>query len=157
MLRIQNGGTVQVVDRRNILKAITLSAFSTVYLTNLSFPKPQRKVMPGKETKIFDPADGFAPLTDAFILTDSSVVKRGNRWWMYLAGRAMNRASIELFSASLPAGAPLAAIGWTLTARSDDKTKIADLAGHGDSKTWDLKGGRHCPSFVRGWDPQRKA
>ena len=113
--------------------------------------------MLGKETKIFDPADGFAPLTDALVLTDSSVVKRGNRWWMYLAGRAMNRESIELFSASLLEGAPFAAAGWTLTARGDDGTKIADLSGHQNSKAWDLKGGRHCPAYVRGWDPQRKA
>ena len=42
----------------------------------------EEKIMLGKETKIFDPADGFAPLTDALVLTDSSVVKRGNRWWM---------------------------------------------------------------------------
>jgi hypothetical protein len=113
--------------------------------------------MTAKETKIFDPADGFTPLTDTLTLTDSSVAKRSNRWWMYLAGRAMNRESIELFSASLPEGAPLAATGWSPTARSDDRTKIADLAGHQSSKAWDLKGGRHCPSYVRGWNPERNA
>ena len=85
--------------------------------------------MRGTETKIFDPADGFAPLTDIFILTDASVVKRDNRWWMYLAGRGWNRVSIELFSASLPEGSPLAARGWQLTSQSGDHTKIADLAG----------------------------
>jgi hypothetical protein len=145
-----------VINRRDMLKGITLSALSAVDIRNISFQKPQKKIMPGKETKIFDPANGFGPLTDVYILTDASVVKRGNRWWMYLAGRAMNRMSIELFSASLPEGAPLAATGWTPTARSDDKTKIADLAGHENSKAWDLRGGRHCPSYVRGWDPQRK-
>jgi hypothetical protein len=113
--------------------------------------------MRARETKIFDPADGFAPLTDVEEVTDASVVKRGNRWWMYLAGQAAGRASIELFSASLPVGAPLAATGWTLTAQSDDPAKIADLAGHERSGVWDLKGGRHCPSYVRGWDPQRDA
>lgn len=113
--------------------------------------------MPARETKIFDPADGFAPITDALILTDSSVVKRGDRWWMYLAGRAMGRESIQLFSASLPEGAPLSATGWQVTARSDDASKIADLAPHERSKGWDLKGGRHCPSYVRGWDPDRGA
>src|SRR6266496_1737002 len=126
-----------MINRRSILKSITLSAFSGLPFADFSFPMLQKKIMPGKETKIFDPADGFAPLTDAFIITDASVVKRGNRWWMYLAGRAMNRVSIQLFSAALPEGAPLATTGWTLTAKSDDKTKIADLAGQEISKAWD--------------------
>ena len=145
-----------MVSRRSMSKGLIFSAFSAVCMSDLSFPKLQKKIMQGTETKIFDPADGFAPLTDTFILTDASVVKRGNRWWMYLAGRALNRASIELFSASLPEGAPLAAKGWKLTSQSGDHTKIADLAGHESSKAWDLNGGRHCPSYVRGWDPQRK-
>jgi hypothetical protein len=33
--------------------------------------------MAGKETKIFDPADGFAPLTDVWTVTDSSLVDCG--------------------------------------------------------------------------------
>jgi hypothetical protein len=84
------------------------------------------------------------------------VTKRDNRWWIYLAGRALNRESIELFSASLPPGAPLSASGWTLTADPKDKTRIADLASHTASKAWDLKGGRHCPAYVKGWDPVRR-
>lgn len=107
-----------------------------------------------KETKIFDPADGFAPLTDPLVATDSSVVKRGDRWWMYLAGKVKNRESIQLFSASLPAGAPLAATGWTLTSDSNEPTKVAMLARQEASRSWDLKGGRHCPCYVRGWDPK---
>jgi hypothetical protein len=39
------------------------------------------------ETKIFDPADGFAPFVDPIVVTDASVAKRGNQWWLYL-GRA---------------------------------------------------------------------
>ena len=143
-----------MITRRSVLKGITLSGLNAVYFTSLNFPPFQKKMMPGKETKIFDPADGFAPITDTVILTDASVALRGNRWWMYLAGRAMNRESIQLFSASLPEDAPLTATGWKLTAKSDDETKIADLAGQEISKTWDLKGGRHCPSYVRGWDPR---
>jgi hypothetical protein len=76
---------------------------------------------------------------------------------MYLAGRATGRESTQLFSASLPEGAPLAATGWQLTARNDDRTRIADLAPQDISQAWDLRGGRHCPSYVRGWDPQRQA
>ncbi|HEU4387328.1 MAG TPA: hypothetical protein VFV34_05990 [Blastocatellia bacterium] len=113
--------------------------------------------MPGKETKIFDPADGYAPLTDAFAITDSTVVKRDNRWWMYLGGVARGKPATQLFSASLPEGAPLAATGWRVTPDSTDKTRIGLLAGQENSKAWDMKGGRHCPSYVRGWDPLRRA
>jgi hypothetical protein len=107
------------------------------------------------ETKIFDPKDGFAPLADPIVVTDATVTKRGNRWWMYVAGKVMGREAIQLFSASLPEGAPLAATGWTLTRDRDDPTRVAMLAGQEASMSWDLKGGRHCPSYVKGWDPQR--
>jgi hypothetical protein len=146
-----------MISRRAILKGLAISGLGGFRLAEPCFANLQSKQMPNKETKIFDPADGFAPITDVFILTDSTVTKRDNRWWMYLAGRAQNRESIELFSASLPPGAPLAATGWTLTSNQNDKTKIADLAGHEASKAWDLKGGRHCPSYVKGWDPNRRA
>lgn len=111
----------------------------------------------GKETKIFDPAEGFAPLTDALVVTDSTVVKRGNRWWMYLAGKRNDKSAIHLFSASLPEGAPLAATGWTITRDHADATKIGLLAEYEVSRAWDWAGGRHCPSYVKGWDPQRGA
>jgi len=107
------------------------------------------------ETKIFDPADGFAPFANVVEITDASVVKRGNRWWMYTAGGITGLPGIQLSSASLPEGAPLSATGWKLTADPTDLTKIAPLAGQEHSQAWDLQGGRHCPSYVRGWDPQR--
>ena len=146
-----------MMTRRTILKGLAISGLSTLGLSNSSFAAFQNNPMSNKETKIFDPADGFGPITDVFILTDATVTKRDNRWWMYLAGRAQNRESIELFSASLPVGAPLSPGGWTLTTNQTDKTRIADLAGHEASKAWDLKGGRHCPSYVKGWDPIRRA
>ena len=98
--------------------------------------------MTGKEIKIFDPADGFAPFTDPIELTDSTVAKRGERWWMYLAGEVRGHEGIQLFSASLPEGTPLASQGWALTPSREDPTRIALLAGHESSKAWDLKGGR---------------
>jgi hypothetical protein len=109
----------------------------------------------GRETKIFDPADGFAPVADPLVVTDASVAKRGDRWWMYVGGKVKGKEGIQLFSASLREGAELAATGWTLTPDRDDPTKVAMLAGQEASRAWDLKGGRHCPSYVKGWDPQR--
>jgi hypothetical protein len=109
-----------------------------------------------RETKIFDPADGFAPLSDPEVITDCTVAKRGDRWWMYLAGRVKDKEGLHLLSASLPEGAPLAASGWELTADGGDPTRIAILAGYDSSQAWDLAGGRHCPSYVKGWDPQRR-
>src|SRR5262252_4323193 len=85
-----------MVTRRTILKGIAISALGGLRLDasplDVSpFDRFQSKPVEPKETKIFDPADGFGPLTDVYILTDSTVVKRDNRWWMYLAGRAQNR------------------------------------------------------------------
>jgi hypothetical protein len=90
--------------------------------------------MNAKEIKIFDPADGFAPFTDPIELTDSTVAKRGDRWWMYLAGEVSGHAGIQLFSASLPRGAPLTSQGWLLTPDSDDPTHVALLPGMSPAK-----------------------
>jgi hypothetical protein len=146
-----------MINRRSVLKGIALTALGGLPFSDRSFATPQGKTVTAKETKIFDPADGFAPLTDPLTLTDATVAKRGNRWWMYLAGRAKSQSGLQMFSASLPDGAPLSATGWMLTTDANDKTKLAALAGQDMSKAWDLKGGRHCPSYVRGWDPQRRA
>jgi hypothetical protein len=145
-----------MINRRIVLKGIALSAFSRLHFKNLGFANSQRKFTPGKATKIFDPADGFAPLTDPISITDCTVAKRDNRWWMYMGGRVKAKPGIYLFSASLPEGAPLAATGWTVTPDRNDRTKVAYLAGQENSKAWDLKGGRHCPAYVKGWDPQRQ-
>ncbi len=108
-----------------------------------------------RETKLFDPADGFGPLKNLYVATDGTLAKRGDQWWMYLAGKATDQPSIQLFSASLPEGAPLAARGWTLTPEHNHPSRIALLAKQEKSAAWDLKGGRHCPSYVKGWDPER--
>lgn len=112
--------------------------------------------MERRETKIFDPADGFTPVMDLAEITDATVAKRGNQWWMYAAGQVAGRMETELFSASLAPGKPLGAAGWKLTAKPENAESIALLAGHALGVTWDLKGGRHCPAYVRGWDPERR-
>src|SRR5580704_10717363 len=106
------------------------------------------------ETKIFDPRD---PATGSAgdELLDSSVVHRDGRWWLFLAGQAQAQGAPDIFSASLPEGAPLSVNGWKLT--RDASKALIPLASRKSSAAWDANGGRHCPSYVRGFDPQRNA
>jgi hypothetical protein len=104
-------------------------------------PAPVRILNP---TKVFDPADGFAPLTDPGHVTDATITHRDGRRWMYLAGTVLGKPGIHRFSALLAPKAPLAATGWTLTPGKHDRVKIALLAGYDASHLWDLKGCRHC-------------
>ena len=104
------------------------------------------------ETKTFDPADGFAPLTDVKEVTDPTVFKLGDRWCMCVATEVANRPGIQLATASLPERAPLSSSGWKLTAEGHNATRIAVLPQE-RSVAWDLGGGRHCPSYAKGWDP----
>jgi hypothetical protein len=104
------------------------------------------------ETKIFDPRDGSTGSAGEEV-SDSTVIKRGNRWWMFLAGQAHGFGPTDIFSASLPANAPLSAAGWQLT--RDVTGELQPAATRSLSQPWDGNGGRHCPSYVRGFDPQR--
>jgi hypothetical protein len=107
------------------------------------------------ETKVFDPANAFSPITDLLEVTDPALAKRGEQWWLYGAGQVAGKPGIQLVSASLPAGAPLSAAGWVLTPDAHDRQQVAVLAGQERSQAWDLAGGRHCPCYVKGWDPDR--
>ena len=109
--------------------------------------------MRGREWKIFDPNDPSTGLNGAELL-DSSVVRRDDRWWMYLAGQAAGYGPPEIYSASLAAGAPLSAAGWTPTRAADGQ--LIPVAGRDASGMWDGDGGRHCPSYVKGWDPGKR-
>jgi hypothetical protein len=104
------------------------------------------------ESKIFDPRD---PATGSYgaELLDSSVVQRGSQWWMYLAGQPAGYGPTDIFSASLIPGAALSAVGWTPTRSADGK--LIPLAGRSSSHAWDGDGGRHCPSYVKGWDARK--
>ena len=70
---------------------------------------------------------------------------------MFLAGQAAGYGPTELYSASLAPQAPLASTGWMLA--RNPAGDLAPVAGRSRSGNWDGKGGRHCPSYVRGWDP----
>ena len=94
------------------------------------------------------------PQAAARKVLDASVVRRGDRWWMYLAGQPGGYGATQLFSASLDPGAPLSALGWKLT--RNEAGELAPVAGQNLSRPWDGNGGRHCPSYVKGWDPHKR-
>lgn len=99
------------------------------------------------EIKIFDPRDPSTGSNGAELL-DASVVRRGEQWWMYLAGQADGYGATDIYSATLPEGAPLSGTGWKVTSGA--------VAGRSSSAAWDGNGGRHCPSYVKGWDPSKR-
>ena len=113
---------------------------------------PSRKPVSGPELKIFDPRDASTG-SDGVELSDSSVVQRNQQWWMYLAGQPGGFGATEIYSASLATGAPLSATGWKLTRGTTGE--LAPVSGRQHSGAWDGKGGRHCPSCARGWDPTK--
>ena len=120
-----------------------------IYLRRLSF----KRHLKGTESKVLDPRDASTGLAGAELL-DPSLAKRGEQWWMYLAGQAHGHGPTEIYSASLPRKAALSATGWNLT--RDAEGQLEPLAGRSFSGPWDGKGGRHCPSYVKGWDPHKR-
>jgi hypothetical protein len=102
------------------------------------------------EQKIFDPRDTLTNPQGAELL-DATVCQRGDQWWLYLAGQTRENPATDIFSASLPPGARLSAVGWKPTI--DREGRLIPAASHKNSEPWDGKGGRHCPSWVTGVDP----
>jgi hypothetical protein len=111
-----------------------------------------RRPQLGTEVKIFDPRDSSTGSSGVELL-DASLVRRGEQWWLYLAGQADGYGATDIYSASLPPAVPLSATGWKLT--RDAVGKLAPVAGRSLSWAWDARGGRHCPSYVKGWDPTK--
>jgi hypothetical protein len=131
------------VSLQAFLPATRLIALPTKTLV----PRPVRK------TKIFDSSEGFGPITNLGGLTDATLAKRGDQWWLYLAGLDRKKWTLNLWSASLPAGSPLESVGWTITTVPNDPQSALELVPSSEPGSWDGSGGRHCPSYVRGWDP----
>lgn len=107
----------------------------------------------GTAYKIFDPRDGSLATTGDELL-DASVAQRNGAWWMRLAGQAHGQGAPNLFSATLPEGVPLSAQGWF--PERDASGELRPLAGNRRSKVWDERGGRHCPAYVKGWNPAKE-
>ncbi len=109
---------------------------------------------PPTEVKIFDPRDP-STASEGSELLDASVVQRGEQWCMYLAGQAHGFGATDLYAAYLPPGAPLSATGWR--PKRGSAGELSPLAGRSRSRAWDGDGGRHCPSYVKGWDVHKRA
>ena len=108
-----------------------------------------RMLGPATEVKIFDPRDPSSGSGGAELL-DGSVAQRDDQWWLYLAGQAHGCGATDIYSASLPSSAPLRATGWKLTRNGTGE--LQPVSGRSLSRSWDGNGGRHCPSYVKGWD-----
>ncbi|HVY94525.1 MAG TPA: hypothetical protein VHA14_17305, partial [Bryobacteraceae bacterium] len=132
--------------RKEKTRARIISLMSSAF----GLPGP---LIPAKETKIFDPFD-LATGSGGSEVLDPSVVFRDGCWWMFLAGQAEGYGPPELFSAALPPGASLSEVGWKLT--RDAGGILTPLARRDASQPWDGNGGRHCPSYVKGWDSRKK-
>ena len=106
----------------------------------------------GSETKIIDPRDPSTGSKGAE-LVDPCLVKRDDQWWLYLAGQEHGYGATDIYCASLAPGATLSPYGWKITRGvAGDLTPVA---GRSVSSAWDGRGGRHCPSYVKGFDPLR--
>lgn len=106
-----------------------------------------------KYTTLFDDGKGYGSMASLKTFTDCTAVKRGNQWWMFACGEETASSEINLYSASLTPGVALSAEGWKITPDDADPSRPALLASKTVSSWWDGKGGRHCPSYVRGFDP----
>jgi len=107
-----------------------------------------------RESKIFDPRDS-STLSYGCELVDPTVKNRNGCWWMALAGQPKGHGSTDLYSATLSSGENLSAEGWKPFRNATGE--LIPLAGRGKSASWDGKGGRHCPSYATGWDPEKQA
>ncbi|MBV9182738.1 MAG: hypothetical protein JO356_15615 [Acidobacteria bacterium] len=111
-----------------------------------------RKHLSGTELKIFDPRDA-STASGGVELVDPTVAMRNEQWWMYLAGQASRGAPTDIYSAVLPAKAPLAKHIWQ--PNRNPAGELIPVSGRHLSACWDGRGGRHCPSYVKGWDPHQ--
>lgn len=116
--------------------------------------RPSWRLRPVAKTKVFDPSDrtGFGTVTNIDVFTDATLMKRDGRWTL-MGGVSTAAGRLSIASASLPEGAPLSATGWRIDAVPGDPTVAALLVPDPALEAWDGRGGRHCASHVRGWDP----
>lgn len=97
--------------------------------------------------KLFDMMAGLAP-TNLLGLGDPDVHKIDDRWWMFFGGFHTGFKN-NLFSASLPPGAPLSSDQWAITTRAGKGRRAAALVDQPPKGSWDAYG-LHTPSYAAG-------
>ena len=102
---------------------------------------------------LFSMVDGMAPVTNVLGVSDPDVHRIDGRWTMYLGGFT-TRLRVELFSATLPAGAPIGSDGWTLTTQPGSARRALPLVPPPPRGQWD-RYGMHTPCYVGGPDDRR--
>ena len=107
--------------------------------------------------KIFDECQGYGEITNLGTFTDATVSKRGNKWVMFGSGFEINQSDLNIFSASLNEHENLSPSGWKITTAPGDAHSAIPICGKSKSFSWDGPGGRHCPCYVKGFDPQKGA
>lgn len=110
------------------------------------------KISAVSTVKVFDSGDGFGAIKNLATLTDASVARIGDQWWLFLAGMDRTSRTIRLFSATLPPGAPLSDLHWSITTKNGDPATAQALIENPPAENWDATG-LHCPAYVKGWDP----
>jgi|GEM_PF-894973 len=96
----------------------------------------------------FDMLTGFRPVRNVLGVSDPDVHKLDGRWVMFLGGMT-NNLKVQLFTATLPVGAPLSSDEWSLVTEPDRPTRAVPLVPAPPKGEWDWHG-MHTPSYVRG-------
>jgi hypothetical protein len=109
----------------------------------------QRTVSTTSQVKLFDSGEGYGAIKNLATLTDPTLAKRDGRWHLFLAGMDRTTRTINLFEATLPAGAGLGDPNWSITVDPANPTAAKPLVVPNGGDAWDGTG-LHCPAFVRG-------
>ncbi|MFD0560138.1 hypothetical protein FB566_4132 [Stackebrandtia endophytica] len=99
----------------------------------------------------FDMLTGLRPVRNVLGVSDPDVHKLDGRWVMFLGGMT-NRLKVQLFTATLPIGAPLSSGEWSLVTDPKRPTRAVPVVPLPPKGEWDSRG-MHTPSYVRGRQP----
>lgn len=102
-----------------------------------------------RAVKLLDMAEGLE-VANLVAPSDPDVHKFGDRWWMFL-GCLQTTNEVNMFSASLPPGAPLSSTEWEITTESSDSQTATPLVEQPEEGSWDEW--LHTPNYVVGTNP----